>query len=191
MVGLVMMLVAGMTASHGDFSTDDIGRNTGGFSVDQRGKLVLVKSESWPDKVGFAEASEALTDFLTTKGNTTTYVDAQRIEGRGRVPLTRHAGIGNYVAGDVHYTLVIEDNGSEFICWFTDLEYQPYRNDRYGKRIKATASPIPLERELSKINEPIWQKQRAYAYESIDKAANRLLAQLERLGKPTVVNLGK
>src|SRR3546814_2231689 len=52
-----------------------------------------------------------------------------------------------------HYTLVIEDKGPEFTYWFTNLAYQPYRNDRYGKRVKATASPIPLERQPSKINE--------------------------------------
>lgn len=189
MVNFTTVLIAGMIAGHGVFSNDPIGRNTGGFSVDQRGKLVMVDTDSWPDEVGFNEAREVLTVFLDANGNSTAQLDGRRMESSGKVQLKKHAGIGNHVAGDIHYTLVVADNGPGFTYWFTDLKYQPYRNDRYGKRIKATAAPIPLERKVSKLNEPIWQKQKVYAYESIGEFAEQLFAQLESIGKPTVVNI--
>lgn len=190
MVNLVMMFIASMSAGHGDFSKDDIGRNKAGFSKNQDGKLVLVKSEPWPDQVAFNEGKAVLTDFLTANGNTMTQVDGRRITSKGRVPLKGHAGIGNYVAGDIHYTLVIENNGSELTYWFTDLTYQPYRNDRYGRRIKATVSPIPLERRLSKINEQIWEKQKSHAHEALDELGGQLLQHLQWAGKPSVFHTG-
>lgn len=190
MVSLLVILMAGMSLGHTDFSSDDMRNGTGGFVTDQRGKLVLLKSDSWPDQVGFAEAREALTDFLAMKGNTTTHIGTGGVESKGRVPLKNHAGIGNHVAGDIHYTLMVKDNGSGFDYWFTDLMYQPYRNDRYGKRIKATVSPIPLESQLSKINEQIWQKQKTYAYEVIAGLADELAVRLETVGKPAMINIG-
>ncbi|WP_374743987.1 hypothetical protein [Parapedobacter sp. 2B3] len=184
------MLITGVTVGYTGLSTDDIGRGTSGFSVDQRGKLVLLKSETWPDQIGLEEVRETLTAFLAEKGNGITHVGTNRMESVGSIRMKNHAGIGNHVAGDVHYTLVIEDNGSGFTYWFTDLTYQPYRNDRYGKLVKATVSPIPLENRASKINAHIWQKQKTHAYEAIDGLADQLLAQLEAAGRPGVVNTG-
>src|SRR5690606_37907269 len=187
MINLVVMLIAGVTVGHGGLSTDDIGRGTGGFSVDQRGKLVLLKSEMWPGQIGLDEAHETVTVFMAAKGDRTAHIGTNRIESSGRVRMKNHAGIGNRVAGDIYYTLVIEDNGAGFSYWFTDLRYQPYRNDRYGKLVKATSSPIPLESRASKINARIWQKQKTYAYEMIDGLAGRLLARLEAAARPSVV----
>ena len=101
--------------------------------------------------------------------------------------MKKHAGIGNHVAGDIHYTLVMEDRDGELNYWFTDLTYQPFRNDRYGKRVKATASPIPLERQMSSLNAQVWKKQKNYAYEAINEMADQVLAQLEVAGKPKVI----
>ena len=188
MVNLMVMFIAGMVVGHGDLMKDDVGYGMGGFSVDQRGKLVFFKSGAWPDKVGFLEAYEALVPFLDSKGNKTERGSSGRMESNGRTPFRKHAGIGNHVAGDLNYTLVVEENGAGFNYWFTDLTYQPYSNDRYGKRVKATSSPIPLERKMSSINEHIWQKQRIYAYETIEELANQLLVRLEAAGMPDVVD---
>ncbi|HWK99066.1 MAG TPA: hypothetical protein VNQ55_03930 [Parapedobacter sp.] len=190
MVNLVMMFIASMSVNQSDFSKDDVGGGMHGFSVNQHGKLVLVKSASWPDQVEFADAREVLIDFLSEKGNITEQMEGQRITSVGRVPLKQHTGIGNHVAGDIHYTLVIENNGVEFNYWFTDLAYQPYRNDRYGKRIKATATPIPLERRLSKINGKIWEKQKGYAQDALDDLSEQLLRSLQWAGKSAVFHTG-
>jgi len=190
MVNLVMMFIASMSVGQNDFSKEDIGSGRHGFSVNQHGKLVLAKSASWPDQVEYADAREALIDFLSEKGNVTELRESRRITSVGRVPMKQHAGIGNHVAGDIHYTVVIEDNGSEFNYWFTDLAYQPYRNDRYGKRIKATAKPIPLERQASKINAEVWERQKLHAQDALDNLSDQLLQSLQWTVKPAVFHTG-
>lgn len=187
MVNLVVMFVAGMAIGHGSPLKDDVGLSGGQFAVDQRGKFVVYKSEVLPSEVNFLVLNGHLTAFLETKGNRTALKSTNRLESEGSVPMAKHAGIGNYVAGKINYTLVVENNDGELNYWFTDLTYQPYRNDRYGKRIKATASPIPLEKQLSKVNEQVWQKQKKYAYEVIGELADQVGAQLEAAGKPKVI----
>lgn len=187
MVNLVVMFAAGMAIGHGNPLKDDVGRDAGQFAVDQRGKFVVYHSDMLPSGVSFSDVQTQLNTFLASKGNETELRSATRLESKGRIPMKKHAGIGNYVAGEMHYTLVVEDEGGELNYWFTDLTYQPYRNDRYGKRVKATASPIPLERQMSKVNEHVWKKQKNYAYEAIDEMADQVLAQLEAAGKPRVI----
>ncbi|GGC49009.1 hypothetical protein GCM10011386_46540 [Parapedobacter defluvii] len=189
MVNLVVMFMAGMAIGHGNPLKDDVGRDAGQFAVDQRGKFVVYKSEVLPNEVSFSEIQAQLNAFLASKGNETELKSTNRLESNGRIHMKKHAGIGNYVAGDVHYTLVVEDDGGQLNYWFTDLTYQPYRNDRYGKRVKATASPIPLERQMSKLNEHVWKKQKNYAYEAIDEMADQVLKQLEAADKPTVITI--
>lgn len=187
MINSVMMFVAGLAIGHGNPLKDDVGRS-GQFAVDQRGKYVVYHVETLPNEINFATAKEQLATFLDAKGNKTTLSDAGRLESKGNIPMEKHAGIGNYVAGTINYTLVVEDKGGTLNYWFTDLTYQPYRNDRYGKRIKATKSPIPLERQLSKVNEQVWQKQKNYAYDAINELADQVSTQLESAGKPRVIN---
>jgi len=187
MVDLVVMFVAGMAIGHGNPLKDDVGYDGGQFSVDQRGKFVVYHSEILPTEVSFSDVQVQLNSFLISRGNETELKGATRLESKGRVSMKKHAGIGNHVAGDIHYTLVVEDKDEELNYWFTDLTYQPYRNDRYGKRVKATASPIPLERQTSKINEHVWKKQKTYAYEAIDEMAGQVLTQLKAAGKPKVI----
>lgn len=190
MVSLVVMFVAGMAIGHGNPLKDDVGRDAGQFSVDQRGKFVVHDSETLPSGVSFSDIQAQLNTFLASKGDDTELKGTTRLESRGRVPMKKHAGIGNYVAGDVHYTFVMEDKGGELTYWFTDLTYQPFRNDRYGKRVKATASPIPLEKQMSKVNTQVWKKQKNYAYEAINEMADQVLAQLETARKPRVITTG-
>lgn len=187
MVNLVAMFVAGIAIGHGNPVKDDVGRNAGQFVVDERGKFVVYKSSALADGVSFSAVQEQLTAFLDAKGNETVPKAAGRLESTGSVSMKRHAGIGNYVAGKINYTLVLEDSDGELNYWFTDLSYQPYRNDRYGKRIKATVAPIPLEDRFSRVNEWIWAKQKNYAYESLDELADQVLSQLEATGRPKVV----
>ncbi len=189
MVNLVMMFVAGLAIGHGNPLKDDVGRSER-FAVDQRGRYVVYHVETLPNEVNFTAVQEQLTAFLGAKGNKTVLSDAARLESKGSIPMKKHAGIGNYVAGTINYTLVVEDRDGELNYWFTDLTYQPYRNDRYGKRIKATTSPIPLEKQLSKVNEPVWKKQKNYAYDAIDELADQVSAQLQAAGKPRVINTG-
>ncbi|GGG89078.1 hypothetical protein GCM10007415_23990 [Parapedobacter pyrenivorans] len=187
MVNLVAIFVAGIAIGHGNPVKDDVGRDAGQFAVDQRGKFVVYKSNALADEVSFPAVQEQLTAFLDAKGNETTTKSAGRLESTGSVSMKKHAGIGNYVAGKINYTLVLENSEGELNYWFTDLSYQPYRNDRYGKRIKATVAPIPLEDQFSKLNERIWAKQKNYAYEALDELANQVLGQLEAAGRPKVV----
>src|SRR5690606_37012681 len=187
MLHLVAMFVAGLAIGHGNPLKDDVGRDVGRFAVDERGKLVVYRSGSLPDGVNFSDAQVQLSRFLDARGSETGQKSAARLESTGSLPMKKHAGIGNYVAGEVHYTLVVESDGGELNYWFTDLAYQPYRNDRYGKRVKATASPIPLERQMSKLNANVWKKQKIYAYEALDDMADQVLAQLNSVGKPRVI----
>ncbi len=187
MVNLIVMFAAGMAIGHGNPLKDDVGRDAGQFAVDQRGKFVVYHSETLPNGTSFSDVQLQLSRYLDSKGNKTELKGAARLESTGRIHMKKHAGIGNYVAGDVHYTLVVEDEGGILNYWFTDLTYQPYRNDRYGKRVKAIASPVPLERQMSKVNEHVWKRQKNYAYEAIDEMADQVLKQLEAAGKPTVI----
>jgi len=187
MVNLVVMFAAGMAIGHGNPLKDDVGYDAGPFAVDQRGKFVVYNSEMLPNGMSFSDVQVQLSSFLESKGNKTELKGAARLESTGRIHMKKHAGIGNYVAGDVHYTLVVEEEEGILNYWFTNLTYQPYRNDRYGKRVKAMASTIPLERQMSKVNEIVWKKQKNYAYEAIDEMANQVLTQLEAAGKPTVI----
>lgn len=187
MVNLVVMFVAGMAIGHGNPLKDDVGRDAGQFAVDERGKFVVYDSEMLPNGLSFSDVQGQLNAFLASKGNKTELKGTNRLESSGRIPMKKHAGIGNHVAGDIHYTLVMEDRDGELNYWFTDLTYQPFRNDRYGKRVKATASPIPLERQMSSLNAQVWKKQKNYAYEAINEMADQVLAQLEVAGKPKVI----
>lgn len=189
MVNLAIPFLMILLSTPTDIPTGSVGHGTGGFSVDQRGKFVFYKSAAWPEEVRFDRASEALMDFFQIKGNEATQIHAKRLESKGCIPLKKHAGIGNHVAGEIRYTFVLEDNGTDFSYWFTDLSYQPYRNDRYGKRIKATATPIPLEKQMSKINQPVWMQQKAYAYESIAELADQLAEQVRSADASKVIHL--
>lgn len=187
MVNLVVMFVAGIAIGHGNPVKDDVGRGAGQFAVDQRGKFVVYKPNALAGEVRFSAVQEQLTAFLDAKGNETTRKAEGRLESIGSISMKKHAGIGNYVAGKINYTLVVENSEGELNYWFTDLNYQPYRNDRYGKRVKATVVPIPLEDQFSKVNERIWAKQKNYAYEALDELADQVLGQLEAAGRPKVV----
>gem|GEM_PF-692398 len=187
MINLTIMFVAGMVIGHGSPVKDDVGVDAGQFMVDERGKLVVYKSDALASDANFITMREQLTTFLLTKGNEITRTTAARLESTGSVPMEKHAGIGNYVAGEIHYTLVLENNAGEINYWFTDLRYQPYRNDRFGKRARATATPIPLEKKFSKMNEQVWKKQKNYAYDAIEALADDVLGQLETAGKTKVV----
>jgi len=179
-------MMTGLALGQGNPRGMDAG-DIGQFAVDQRGRYVVYQTEALPDNITFDAACSRLDVFLTAKGNTNA-TESNRLRSEGSVVMKKHAGIGNYVAGDLHYTLVVEYDNGEVKYWFTDLAYQPYRNDRYGKRIKATVSPIPLEQEMSKLNAGIWSKQRRYAYETLEALSDEIASQLKALGKPKVVN---
>lgn len=191
MVSLVVMFTAGLAIGHGNPLKDDVGAHGGQFAVDQRGKLVVYKTEAMPTEASFSAVQEHVASFMEAKGNTTVAKDANRLESEGSVKMKKHAGIGNHVAGTINYTMVVENNNGELNYWFTDLTYQPYRNDRYGKRIKATASPIPLESSRSSVNAGVWAKQKTYAYEALDELAGQVLAQVEAAGRPKVVTTNR
>ncbi len=187
MVNLVMMFIVGMAIGQGGPVKNDVDLGNDQFAVDQRGKFVVYRTEALPSEVNVSVLHGRLTAFLETKGNRTAIKNNDRLESEGSIPMERHVGLGNYVAGEINYTLVVENNQGELNYWFTDLTYQPYRNDRYGKRVRATVTPIPLEKQFSKVNEHVWQKQRKYAYEAIDTFAEHVLGQLEAVGKPKVI----
>ncbi len=191
MVSLVVLFTAGLAIGHGNPLKDDVGAHAGQFAVDQRGKLVVYKADVLPAEADFSAVSERVALFMEAKGNKTVAKDAGRLESAGSVKMKKHAGIGNHVAGSINYTMVVENNNGELNYWFTDLTYQPYRNDRYGKRIKATASPIPLESSYSSVNAGVWNKQKGYAYEALDELADQVLAQMESAGKPKVVTTSR
>ncbi len=191
MVSLVVMFTAGLAIGHGSPLKDDVGVQAGQFAVDQRGKLVVYKADALATVTDFSAVSEQVALFMEAKGNKTVAKDAGRLESAGSVKMKKHAGIGNQVAGTINYTMVVENNNGELNYWFTDLTYQPYRNDRYGKRVKATASPIPLESSYSSVNAGVWAKQKGYAYEALDELADQVLAQMESAGKPKVVTTSR
>ncbi len=191
MIKLASMFVVGMAIGHGNPVKDDVGANAGQFLVDQRGKFVVYKPNALKSDASFTTMQEQLTKYLVAKGNEITITTAERLESRGILPMEKHAGIGNHVAGEIHYTLVLEDRNAEINYWFTDLSYQPYQNDRFGKRIKATATPIPLEKRFSKVNEHVWMEQKRYAHESIEALAEAVHEQLATAGKPKVITIGE
>src|SRR5690606_1534117 len=186
MVNLIVMFVAGIATDLGNVLSNRSG-DAGLFAVDQRGKYVVYQTEPLAEGIDFSEVHRRLGAWMDAKGNSTSVKGPHRIESTGAVAMKKHAGIGNFVAGEIHYTLVVENNNGEVNYWFTDLAYQPYRNDRYSKRIKATTSPIPLEKQLSKLNANVWKKQKGYAYETINELAEQLAVQLEAAGKPKVI----
>ncbi|WP_257667676.1 hypothetical protein [Parapedobacter tibetensis] len=187
MVNLVLLLAVNMPIAHGNMANNNMISNDERFAVDQRGKFVVYKTEPIADGVSFSDINQQLTNYLTQKGNHTTTSGGNRLESWGSVTMKKHAGIGNYVGGTINYTLVVENDEGELNYWFTDLTYQPYRNDRYGKRVKASVSPIPLEKKMSKVNDKVWNKQRGYAYETIDQLADEVSSQLKAVGKSKIV----
>ncbi|MGK6351452.1 hypothetical protein [Parapedobacter sp. DT-150] len=187
MVNLIITFIVGLFITHGSPLKGHFGTDNGQFAVDQRGKFVVYKSDELPANVRFPVARARLIGFLEARGDKIVINTDNRLESTGSVTMRKHAGIGNYVAGQLHYTLVAENNDGSLNYWFTDLMYQPLRNDRYGKRIKATRFPIPLEKKVSKINERIWYKQRSFAHDTIQDLADQLSAQIKAAGQAGVI----
>lgn len=183
MVNFVMLLFAGLFA---DVKGQE---NTGGFITDQNGKYVVYHQEKaikLDDKQDF---QSYVSEFFDKKAVKLNAEGQERVTVEGKTALKRHATIGNYVAGAVNYKLVFEKTGDGYRYWFTDLSYQPYIKDRYGKVVPAKVKAIPLEKDMTDINQGSWNKQREYAYQTISTLAENFNKHLNRIDQPTVVNI--
>ncbi|MEH6308302.1 hypothetical protein RYH73_21785 [Olivibacter sp. CPCC 100613] len=183
MVNFVMFLFVGLFA-------DTSGQiNTGGFVTDQNGKYVVYHQEEASKLDDKQHIESYISKFFETNASTLAADGQERVTVAGKTTLKRHATIGNYIAGDVNYKLVFEKVGEGYRYWFTDLSYQPYIKDRYGKIVPAKVKPIPLEKNMTRVNQGSWNKQREYAYQTISNLAEHFNEYLNRGDQPTVVNI--
>lgn len=150
------------------------------FDKDERGKYIVYNLIDTRAAVSGEDLYEHALDYFRKKGRLTEERAGERLSARGSVKMSRHAGIGNYVAGTIHYRLVMEAKDGKYRYWLTDLVYQPSVRNRYGKIVPVKGRYIPLETEMSKLNRDVWEQQRRYAYEEISHIAK----DLERFMQP-------
>lgn len=184
MVNFVMLLFAGL------FAPANGQENTGGFMTDQNGKFVVYYQEK-NIKFEDGELFKAhVNEFFKKQSPKFEKEEGQeRVMVEGKTALKKHATIGNYIAGDVNYKLVFEKTADGYRYWFTDLSYQPYIKDRYGKIVPANVKPIPLEKNMSSLNQGTWNKQREYAYQTLSVLAENFNKHLSNMDQPRVVNI--
>jgi len=162
MVNFIMLIFAGL------FTETKEKENTGGFTIDQRGRYVAYYEENTRQIEEDLNLLEYISEFFKAKVVQRDESGSGRITIKGKAVLKKHVGIGNYIAGDLCYKLIFEKTTDGYRCWFTDLAYQPYIKDRYGKIVAAKVKPIPLEKKASKVNEHTWNKQREFAHYTIN-----------------------
>jgi len=180
MVNFVMLLFVGL------FADEKKQAYNGGFLTDQRGKYVFM----YEGKIVLPEGHDfslVICDFFRKKPAVLAEEKCLSVNGAER--LSNHAAIGHYVAGDVLYRLVFEKTTEGYRYWFTDLAYQPYIKDRYGKLVKASVAPVPLEKEFSKLNKAAWASRRKSAYEAIRRVSEEWNTHLENIGRPRVIEI--
>ncbi|GAA4788297.1 hypothetical protein GCM10023231_15610 [Olivibacter ginsenosidimutans] len=180
MLNFVMLIVVSL------FTDGREQEHGGDFLTDQRGKYVVMHESDYEITQGY-DFSVAIRDFFKEQPMVLEKKDQLFVNGKAK--LKSHAVIGNYVAGEVLYRLVFEKTTVGYRYWFTDLAYQPYVKDRYGKLVKAAITPIPLERKLSKINQRVWERQQASAYETIQLVSEKLDRYLQQVGQPKTVEI--
>lgn len=180
MVNFVMLLFAGI------FADTKEQEHTGGFVTDPNGKYVVFQEEK-KEFESDIDLQDYVLDFFDEKEVEIEKENTQRVKISGKTMLKRHAGIGNYIAGDLNYNMTFEKTPDGYRYWFTDLSYQPYVKDRYGKIVPANAKPIPLEKEMSKINKGVWKKQREFAFQTMNDLAGKLNDYLGRVDAPKVI----
>lgn len=180
MVNFVMLLFAGI------FADTKEQEHTGGFMTDPSGKYVVFQEEKKEFNRDF-NLQDYVLGFFDEKEVETEKEGAQRVKISGKTMLKKHAGIGNYIAGNLNYSMIFEKTADGYRYWFTDLSYQPYVKDRYGKIVPANVKPIPLEKEMSKINKGVWKRQREFAFQTMNDLAGRLNEYLGRADEPKVI----
>lgn len=180
MVNFVMLLFAGI------FAEAKEQEHTGGFVTDPNGKYVVYQEEK-KEFNNDLNLQDYVLGFFDNKGVKIEKEGAERMQVRGKTKLKKHAGIGNYIAGDLNYSMVFEKTNDGYRYWFTDLSYQPYIKDRYGKIVPANVRSIPLEKEMSKINKGVWNKQREFAFLTMNELSGELNDYLVKIDEPKVI----
>lgn len=175
-----MLLFAGI------FSEWNDPEHSGGFATDQRGKFVVHREHDLHTNVSGQQLFDHAQRYFKQQG-AEVVTTGNQLRASGQVKLKQHAGVGNYVAGEVKYTVIVEEDNGEYRYWFTDFMYQPYVKDRYGKLVKANVKPIPMESQMSRLNQGLWQQQRRYAYNAIREVAADFEYQIGKVAIPSTV----
>ncbi len=175
---IILSLVVGFFTTHTDSVVN------GGFSKDQRGKFVLFGESKLEVSFSEAELKDAVSDFFKDQGATVSVMAEGQLKISGKKKLKKNAEIGNYVAGYIYYTAILENKDGMLQYWFTDLTYQPYVIGRYGTLVPASVKPMPLEENLSVLNQRSWERQRKNAYQTLQTLSSELKAELQQEGKP-------
>lgn len=183
MVNFIMLMFAGL------FTDVKEQHNTGGFLTDQKGRYVVYHEDDKQQINEGLDLQEHINEFFKSKAAELEESGQERIAVKGKTMLKKHAGIGNYVAGDVVYNLVFEKTANGYRYWFTDLAYQPYVKDRYGKLVAAKVKPIPLEKQMSNINQGVWAKQREFAYHTISALSDSFNKHIQKIDQAKVIQL--
>lgn len=182
MVNFIMLVFIGL------FTEIKEQENTGSFAVDQRGRYVFYKEGVQQMEEGL-NLVEEITGFFKAQEIREDEANLRQIIVKGKAVLKKHAGIGNYIAGDLCYSLIFEKTTDGYRYWFTDLAYQPYIKDRYGKIVAAKVKPIPLEKNMSKINQHTWNQQREFAYHTIEMLSTDFNAYLRKINESEILVL--
>lgn len=183
MVNFVMLMFTGLFA---DLKEQ---HNTGGFITDQKGRYVVYHEDDKQQINEDLNLQEHINEFFKLKAAALEESGQGRVAVKGKTMLKKHAGMGNYVAGDVVYNMIFEKTDTGYRYWFTDLAYQPYVKDRFGKLVAAKVKPIPLEKQMSHMNQNVWAKQREFAYQTISALSDSFNMHLQKIDQPKVIQL--
>lgn len=100
-----------------------------------------------------------------------------RVKGHFEVP--SYQTFTKYPDGVIWYDMTLHMSANTCKYYITDLIFQPYKRNRYGRFELVSGKYVPLEKNASKLNQKSWQYHREKAKYKLDELVNRLIKELK------------
>jgi hypothetical protein len=136
------------------------------LAMDERGKYIFYEVVEDPlvSKDSLVNRSRYFFEVFKKKNLKLNSSDQDSLfKAEGKFVINKGGQLLSHPSGEMAFNFVAEIRDGRYRYWLTDFKYVPYKRDRYGNFVPESTIPIPLEKNLGKLNAGQWKDNLAAA----------------------------
>jgi hypothetical protein len=104
--------------------------------------------------------------------------DNQTIQNKGSFYVYRIGAVKNAIGGAVEYDITLDVKDGKYRYTITNFQFNPYERNRYGTFEPVKGKYIPLEANMTTLNQKEWEKHREVVFDKTKDLINNLYGSM-------------